>query len=564
MKKSTAARMGLARRMPPTATPKVFPSGKKASNRLGKSSEPSTICAAKFSPAAARNDSRQRWNFWGWWHRSCCTSNKARVRNSPVKAGIGWGEVVYSVKTFAAAMLALWIAFTFDFANPYWAMATVYIVSQPLSGAATSKAFYRVSGTLVGALMTLLLVPNLVNTPALLCLALAVWVGLCLFIGLLDRTPRSYLFMLAGYTTAIIGFPCVNNPTSVFDITVQRVQEITLGIVCAAVISRLFFPRHVGPVLTARIEVWLGDAAKWAQDVLSGHGHDEKSRAHAHRMAADTIDLVALAAYLPYDTAPFQQSRQQLIILEQHMTALVPLLSAVGDRVTALQQIRGGLPDLLRSVLADLSDWIAAGRDGDLAAADQLHQTIDRLERAANRHTDWRGLLEFNLCARLHDLVDVWEDCLTLRLAIASGRGRHPAPPCRRRPVRRRTRAASRCRHCLDFWSCRRSRPVDLLRLLDRYWLGRWCRGGFVDRPVMLRILFAGQPIARIEKLLLVRGDRHRHCRVLPIRRVPGRGRFCPTGAGAGAVSAHLRRVQGHPPLGFVGSLRWASTPAFS
>jgi uncharacterized membrane protein YccC len=284
-----------------------------------------------------------------------------------------------------------------------------------------------VGGTFLGALVTLVLVPNLVNAPVLLCVALAAWVGLCLFVSLLDRTPRSYFFMLAGYTAAIIGFSSVNDPQLIFDTAVFRVQEITLGIVCAAVVSRLVLPRHVGPVLTERIEVWLGDAGKWAQDVLSGHAQEEKSRREARRMAADTLSLVALTAYLPYDVSRFKQTREQLNILEQHMTALVPLLSAVGDRITALQQDQVGLPAPLQAVLNDLSGWIAAGREGDEAAAEPLREAISRLEAESALKGDWRGLLEFNLYARLRDLVDVWEDCLSLRRGIATGHGGIPA-----------------------------------------------------------------------------------------------------------------------------------------
>lgn len=340
---------------------------------------------------------------------------------------LGWGEAVFSVKTFLAAMLALWIALAFGFSKPYWAMATVYIVSQPLSGAVTSKALYRVCGTFAGGLVTLILVPSLVDAPVLLCLALAAWVGLCLFISLLDRTPRSYLFMLAGYTAAIIGFASVNDPQSLFDTASSRVQEITLGILCAAVVNRVIFPRHVAPVLTERIEAWLGDAGRWAQAVLAGHSQDEKSRAEARRMAADTIGLVALTAYLPYDTASFKQAREQMNILEQHMTALIPLLSAVGDRINALQVDGPGIREPMRLLLAEISGWIAAGREARENVAEKLRLEIARLEKEVEHKSDWRGLLEFNLCARLRDLVDVWEDCLTLRHDIAAGNDRIPA-----------------------------------------------------------------------------------------------------------------------------------------
>ena len=72
-------------------------------------------------------------------------------------------DIVFALKTFAAAMLALVIALWLDLPRPYWAMATVYITSQPLAGATSSKAFYRVLGTVLGASVTVAIVPNLVN-----------------------------------------------------------------------------------------------------------------------------------------------------------------------------------------------------------------------------------------------------------------------------------------------------------------------------------------------------------------------------------------------------------------
>ena len=93
----------------------------------------------------------------------------------------GINEWLFAVKTFAAAMLALYIAMSIGLDRPYWAMATVYIVAQPLTGALRSKALYRLIGTLIGAAATVVLVPNLVNAPELLSAALALWTGLCLY-----------------------------------------------------------------------------------------------------------------------------------------------------------------------------------------------------------------------------------------------------------------------------------------------------------------------------------------------------------------------------------------------
>jgi uncharacterized membrane protein YccC len=140
----------------------------------------------------------------------------------------GAGEWLFSVKTFIAAMLAVYIALAIGLDRPYWAMATVYIVSQPLTGALRSKALYRLLGTIIGAAATIVLVPNLVDAPELLCAAFALWTGFCLYIAQLDRTPRSYVFLLAGYTAAFIGFPTVTAPATIWDVAVSRVEEIWL------------------------------------------------------------------------------------------------------------------------------------------------------------------------------------------------------------------------------------------------------------------------------------------------------------------------------------------------
>ena len=70
-------------------------------------------------------------------------------------------------------MLAFSIALLLDMPRPYWAMASVYIASNQLSGATNSKAVYRITGTLIGAAGTIILVPNLVNAPELLSLGIA-------------------------------------------------------------------------------------------------------------------------------------------------------------------------------------------------------------------------------------------------------------------------------------------------------------------------------------------------------------------------------------------------------
>jgi uncharacterized membrane protein YccC len=172
-------------------------------------------------------------------------------------------EISFALKTFLAALAALYLAFWLGLDNPFWARAA-YIVAHPLTGAMRSKAVYRFVGTLVGDTAAVVLVPNLANAPLLLSLALSCWIGLCLFISLLDRTPRAYIFMLAGYTAGNIGFPSVDTPQLIFQTALARVEEISLGIFCTTVVGTVEFPRAIGPVLARRIATWMKPTIDWA------------------------------------------------------------------------------------------------------------------------------------------------------------------------------------------------------------------------------------------------------------------------------------------------------------
>ena len=128
---------------------------------------------------------------------------------------IGIRPFIFSINCYIATILALFIAFSLDLKTPGWAMITVYLTSQPLSGALRAKAVYRVIGTFIGGAAMVAIVPNLVDAPELTTLAIILWVALCVFVSLLDRPPRSYMFVLSGYTAALIGFPTVLAPGTV-------------------------------------------------------------------------------------------------------------------------------------------------------------------------------------------------------------------------------------------------------------------------------------------------------------------------------------------------------------
>ena len=328
-----------------------------------------------------------------------------------------------SAKTFGAAVLALGVGLSAGLERPYWAMATVYIASQPLSGTTRSKAIFRLSGTLLGAAAAVVLVPNLASSPEILSVALAAWAATCLTISLLDRTPRSYVFMLAGYTAAIIGFPSVAAPDLIWDTAVARVEEIGLGIVCASLVASLIFPRHVGPVVAQRTEAWLRDGRLWALAVLDGQETPERALQDCRRLAADAVELGAITGHLAYDPSLEQQATRAIRALHGRMLLLLPLLSSVSDRLGALRGA-GGLNPALLILVASIADWLRAGGAEEGEAA--LRQAIVREDALLEAAVDWHAIMQAGLLLRLREFLDLRRTCLRLQAHILARRSGLP------------------------------------------------------------------------------------------------------------------------------------------
>jgi uncharacterized membrane protein YccC len=329
-------------------------------------------------------------------------------------------DIIFSLKTFAAAVTALLIALAMDLPRPYWALATVYIASQPLAGATRSKAFFRVAGTLIGAAASVVLVPNLVNVPELLSLGIALWVGICLYLSLLDRTPRSYMFMLAGYTAALIGFPSVSDPAGIFDVALARSEEIILSILCAGIVSTIVLPRGVGPAVASRVDTWLVCARRLSQEVLAGRGAEKTTREQRLQLAADAVEIDTLSDHLAYDRTVDRDAARWLRALRLRMLMLLPLLSSIGDRIDALGVDARVTQPRLMTLVDDLSRWLAGG-DTERESPDRLHAAITAQQPKLHAGSSWDQIVTVSLLMRMAELVDISEGCRALNQAIAVG-----------------------------------------------------------------------------------------------------------------------------------------------
>ncbi|MEW9903627.1 FUSC family protein [Pseudomonas putida] len=324
----------------------------------------------------------------------------------------------YGVRTFAASMIALYIALLMQLPRPYWAMATVYIVSSPFVGPTSSKALYRALGTLLGAGGAVLLVPPLVQSPALLAVAIALWTGTLLFLSLNLRTANNYVLMLAGYTLPMIALAVVDNPLAVFDVASSRAQEICLGIVCAAVVGAIFWPRRLAPVVLGSANSWFHEAIRYSDTYLAREVAADKVAGMRASMVATFNSLEMMIGQLGHEgTGPhtLKNARE----LRGRMIHLLPVIDALDDALIALQSRAPAQFAQLQPMLAETRTWLeGTAQDASLARWTALHEQLERLQPSAAALDQRQQLLLSNALYRLSEWIDLWQDCCALQHAL--------------------------------------------------------------------------------------------------------------------------------------------------
>jgi uncharacterized membrane protein YccC len=157
--------------------------------------------------------------------------NAARASGQPL---------LFGLRLWASVCLALYVAFWLQLDNPYWAGTSAALMSQPHLGASLRKGWFRMVGTLVGAVAIVVLTAWFPQSRAGFLVGLALWGGACALVATLLHNFAAYAAALAGFTAAIIasdelGATGGTNGLA-FTLAISRVSEIWIGIVCAGIV----------------------------------------------------------------------------------------------------------------------------------------------------------------------------------------------------------------------------------------------------------------------------------------------------------------------------------------
>lgn len=355
-------------------------------------------------------------------------------------AALDW---LFVAKAVFATLLAGWIAMRMNLEQPGTAMLTVSIVIHPQSGMVLAKSFYRALGTLVGCLAAFVVVAAFPQQSVPFLVAMASWIGLCAAGASLHRNFKSYGFVLAGYTAAIVALPVVNHPQNVFDSAVMRVSEVLLGVFVAGIVSDAVFPQRLGNVLREAVRAQFVDFTAFVRDSLRGIlPRADLEKAHL-RFVRDVVQIENQRSSVVFEDAGLRVRSPRLRVLghafmaastsyqslhhllnrlqdDEHLAVRERLMALAGELAVELAPIEsapamGPQAQALAERLAALRARLPADAQ---AARAGLRSRADRLD------FDTGAELVARIVAELHDYANAYA-----ALASPQSVRRPPEPP---------------------------------------------------------------------------------------------------------------------------------------
>jgi uncharacterized membrane protein YccC len=297
--------------------------------------------------------------------------------------------LLYGVRLWAAVCLALFVAFWLELDSPSWAGTSAAVVCQPVLGASLRKGWFRLVGTVVGAIAAVVLSACFPQSRAGFLAGLALWGGICALVATLLRNFASYAAALAGYTAAIIAgdeLGAVGGASGdAFSLAVARGTEICIGIVCAGLVLAL---TDLGGSRQRLATLLTGLSADIAGGLLRALQVTGPAQAESRNLRRSMIGRVAALdtvidqaageiATLPFHPRALQGAADGLFAALTAWRSVANHLELVPDAVLEAARVRDCLPPPLASpeAIGDRERWQGdprATRTAMLAAARRL------------------------------------------------------------------------------------------------------------------------------------------------------------------------------------------------
>src|SRR3979409_50412 len=149
------------------------------------------------------------------------------------------GTMALAFEIWVALTVSYYIAFILELNSAASVGTSLLILVGPTQGMVLSKAIYRIAGTLLGAVVAIILTSLFPQDRTMLIAVFSVYMACLVAIATLLRDFRAYGCILAGYTVALISITDIDAPTATFTAMLDRVAVILLAVLVLAFVSTI-------------------------------------------------------------------------------------------------------------------------------------------------------------------------------------------------------------------------------------------------------------------------------------------------------------------------------------
>ncbi|HTN35168.1 MAG TPA: FUSC family protein [Marinobacter sp.] len=266
--------------------------------------------------------------------------------------------VLFALKGVISMALALFVSMYLQLDRPYWALVSaVFLQIRPESGLVIEKALCQIGGSVIGGGIGILILAALVPYPTLALACLAVWVALnSAASSMVHNTNYIYAFAMSGMTAVLVVVMVMANAgaassQAVFDIAESRISEISVGALCAMLVSRLLWPVMVKDSLRSHARDAINKTLAYLALELSSDSSHEQRHEHADQILETVLVLSDYASAVTLEGPEGPGRGRAATLLSNKIMSLLAVAQIMG-------RFKRNHADLVSPALSNLLEYM--------------------------------------------------------------------------------------------------------------------------------------------------------------------------------------------------------------
>jgi uncharacterized membrane protein YccC len=239
-----------------------------------------------------------------------------------------------AIKTALAMTVAYGISLSMGWDKPMWVGFAVAFVSLATVGQSLNKAALRMIGTLLGMIVSLVIIGLFAQDRWLLILFLSLWIALCTY--MMGGAKHQYFWHVAGFVCAIILMDGGGNSENAFQIAMLRAQQTGLGILVYGLVSALVWPNDSGKAFAASVSGLVSTQQQLylaCLDLMLGGGDSKNAEALQTQLIQRKTRFGQLLDAAEADTLEVWELRRQWRALQSQVGAMAASTARLLDEI---------------------------------------------------------------------------------------------------------------------------------------------------------------------------------------------------------------------------------------